>query len=55
MREVAVPCERMEEQSETEVCAEGGREHSRGGYECVVATAVALGGMGGGEACVACL
>jgi hypothetical protein len=48
VREVAVPCERMEERSETEVCAEGGRERGRGGYGCGMATAAAEGGMGGG-------
>ena len=48
MREVVVPCESMEDRSETEVCAEGGRERGRGGYGCGVATVVAEGGMGGG-------
>ena len=46
VREVIVPCGRMEEWSETEVRAEGGRE--RGGYGCGVTTAGAEGGMGGG-------
>ena len=55
MREVAVLCKRVEERSEVEVCAEGGCEHGRGGYGCVVATAVAMGGMDEGEARVACL
>jgi len=50
VREVVVPCERMEEWSETEVRAEGGRERGSGGYGygCGVATAAAEGGMGGG-------
>ena len=43
-----MPCERMEERSETEVWAEGGRERGRGGYGCGMATAAAEGGMGGG-------
>jgi len=48
VREVVVPCERMEEQSETEVTAEGGHEPGRGVYECEVATVAAEGRMGGG-------
>ena len=47
VREVAVPCERMEKRSETEVCAEGGRERGRGGYGYGMAMAVAEGGVGG--------
>jgi len=47
VREVVVPCERMEDRSEMEVCAEGGRERGRGGY-CGVATVAAEGGIGGG-------
>ena len=45
--DVVVPCERIEERSETEVRAEGGRERGSGGYGygCEVAAA---GGMGGG-------
>ena len=50
MREVVLPCERMEDRSETEVCAEGGRERGRGGYGCGVATVAAV-----EEARVACL
>ena len=46
VRDVAVPCESMEERSETEVCAEGGRERGRGGYGCGMATAAAEGGIG---------
>ena len=46
MREVVVSCESMEDRSEMEVCAEGGREHGRGGH-CVVATVAAKGGIGG--------
>jgi len=55
VREVVVPCERMEEQSETvvvvdwtEVRAEGGCERGGGGYGYEVAMAAAEGGMGGG-------
>ena len=49
VREVVVPCERTEDQPETEVCAEGGRERSRGGCGCRVATAAAEDGTGGGR------
>ena len=45
VREVVVPCERMEDRSETEVRAEGERERGRGGYGCGVATVAAEGGM----------
>ena len=45
---VVVPCERMEDRSETEVRSEGGHEPGRGGYECEVATVAAEGGTGGG-------
>jgi hypothetical protein len=57
VQEVTVPCERIEEWSGTEVCTEGGCKHSRGGYGCVVVTAVALGGMGGSgcEVCIVCM
>ena len=51
-----MPCERMEDWSEMEVCGEGGRERGcgRGGYGCGVATVVAEGwmGSGGGTRCV---
>jgi len=49
VREVVVPCERTEDRPETEVRAEGGRERSRGGCGCMVATAAAEGGTGGGR------
>jgi len=56
VREVVVPCERMEDWSEMEVCGEGGRErgHGRGGYGCGVATVAAEGrmGSGGGTRCM---
>jgi len=50
VREVVVPCERMEDRSEMEVCGEGGRERGRGrgGYGCGVATVAAEGRIGGG-------
>ena len=48
MWKVIVPCERMEERSETEVCTEGGCERGRGEYGCRMVTAAAEGGMGGG-------
>ena len=45
-----MPCERMEDWLEMEVCGEGGREcgRGRGGYGCGVATVAAEGRMGGG-------
>ena len=48
VREVVVPCERMEERSETEVRAEAERERSHGGHGFGVETAAAGGGTGGG-------
>ena len=55
VREVVVPCERMEDRSEavvavdwTEVRAEGGRDRGRGGYGCEVVTAAAEVETGGG-------
>jgi len=45
VREVVVPCERIEDRSEMEVRAKGWRERGRGGYGCGVATAAAEGGM----------
>jgi len=48
VREAVAPCERMEDRSETEVCAEGACEHGRIGYGCGVATVAGEGGMGGG-------
>jgi hypothetical protein len=55
VREVVVPCERMEDRSEavvavdwTEVRAEGGRDRGRGGYGCGVVTAAAEVATGGG-------
>jgi len=45
-----VPCERMEDWSEIEVCGEGGRKCSRAhsGYGCRVVMVAAEGQMGGG-------
>ena len=58
-REVAVPCERMEERPKTavvvdwtELRAEGWCERGGGGYGCEVAMAAAEGGMGGVARCV---
>ena len=50
VQEVVVPCERMEDWSEMEVCGEGGhkRGRGRGGYGCGVAMVAAEGQMGGG-------
>jgi len=48
MREAIVPCERMEDRSETEVRSEGGHERGRGVYGREVATVAAEGGTGGG-------
>jgi len=50
VREVVVPCERMEDWSEMEVCREGGRERGCGcgGYGCGVAMVAAEGQMGSG-------
>ena len=48
VREVVVPCERMEDRSEMGVCAEGGRERDRGGYGHGVANVAGEGGMGDG-------
>jgi len=52
-REVVVPCERMEDRSETEVRAEGEPERGRGVNGCEVATVAAKGGWAVGEARVA--
>jgi len=48
VQEVVMPCERMEEQSETEGRTDGGRERGRDGYGCGVATAAAEDGVSSG-------
>ena len=42
-----MPCEKMEERSETEVCTEGGWGRGRSEYGCRTVTVPAEGGMGG--------